>query len=163
MNSKNPEPKPHQKDVINFVESELKNKTRPIVTSPMTNNHPEDQASIEAMHKQYVNKLDALHDALNDDLMNFQDDAYALGRSRGMKEGDELCGDMLKALREARDVIATALKTSAPDFFQTDADVAQHYTVAQIDAVIAKANTVPVVDLSDLIEEHARKAGADKS
>lgn len=59
------------------------------------NNHPEDQASIEAMHQQYVSKLDAL----NDDLMNFQDDAYALGRSRGLKEGqqmrDELSGDTL--------------------------------------------------------------------
>lgn len=99
------------------------------------NNHPEDQASIEAMHQRYVSKLDAL----NDDLMNFQDDAYALGRSRGLKEGQQMRVDMLKALAEARDVIATALKSSAPDWFKTDSEIAQHVTIARIDTVIAKA------------------------
>lgn len=60
----------------------------------MSNNHPEDRASIEAMHQKYVSNLDDLRD----ELMNFQDDAYALGRSRGVKEGQQLVGELVKAL-----------------------------------------------------------------
>ncbi len=55
------------------------------------NNHPEDQASIEAMHSDATNRI-------NDQLLNFQDDAYALGRSRGVKEGQQLVGELIKAL-----------------------------------------------------------------
>lgn len=47
--------------------------------------------------------------------------------------------DLLEALLSARDVIATALKSSAPDWFETDDDVASHHTVKKIDAAISKA------------------------
>lgn len=47
--------------------------------------------------------------------------------------------DILEALIESRQVIATALKVGAPDWFDTDDKVAQHTTVKKIDAVIAKA------------------------
>lgn len=133
MKSKNPELRPYQQAEVDKFRANMAGAYRP--GGATSNNHPEDQASIEAMHQRYVSKLDAL----NDDLMNFQDDAYALGRSRGLKEGEERRVDMLKALAEARDVIATALKSSAPDWFKTDAEIAQHVTIARIDTVIAKA------------------------
>lgn len=47
--------------------------------------------------------------------------------------------DILAALIESRQVIATALKVGAPDWFDSDEKVAQHTTVKKIDAAIAKA------------------------
>ena len=47
--------------------------------------------------------------------------------------------DLLDALIESRQVIATALKVGAPDWFDTDDKVAQHTTIKKIDAAIAKA------------------------
>lgn len=49
--------------------------------------------------------------------------------------------EMVAALIESRQVIATALKAAAPDWFNTDEKVAQHATVQRIDAVLAKART----------------------
>lgn len=46
--------------------------------------------------------------------------------------------DLLDALIESRQVIATALKVGAPDWLDTDDKVAQHTTVKKIDAAIAK-------------------------
>jgi len=47
--------------------------------------------------------------------------------------------EMVATLRESRQVIASALKTGAPDWFDTDEKVALHVTVQRIDAAIAKA------------------------
>ncbi|MCP1617004.1 uncharacterized protein DUF550 [Pseudomonas sp. SLBN-26] len=45
-----------------------------------THNHPEDQDAIEKLHSSY---MDALFDAANDRLIEFQDKAYQMGRARG--------------------------------------------------------------------------------
>ncbi|WP_240539550.1 hypothetical protein [Pseudomonas rhizophila] len=59
---------------------------------------------------------------------------WDIGREeRGMHE------EMVATLRESRQVIAMALKTGAPDWFDTDEKVALHVTVQRIDAAIAKA------------------------
>lgn len=55
------------------------------------------------------------------------------------REERELHEEMVATLRESRQVIATALKAGAPDWFDTDEKVAQHTTVQRIDAVLAKA------------------------
>jgi hypothetical protein len=47
--------------------------------------------------------------------------------------------ELLEALIESRQVIATALQVGAPDWFDSDEKVAQHTTVKKIDAAIAKA------------------------
>jgi hypothetical protein len=55
------------------------------------------------------------------------------------REERELHEELVSALRKSRQVIATALKAGAPDWFDTDEKVAQHVTVQRIDAVLAKA------------------------
>lgn len=42
-------------------------------------NHPDDHAAIESLHQQYVGKIERF----SDDLMAFQDRAYAMGLERG--------------------------------------------------------------------------------
>lgn len=42
-------------------------------------NHPDDHAAIEQLHQQYVGKIERF----SDDLMVFQDAAYAMGLDRG--------------------------------------------------------------------------------
>lgn len=42
-------------------------------------NHPDDHAAIERLHQQYVGKIERF----SDDLMVFQDEAYAMGLDRG--------------------------------------------------------------------------------
>ncbi|VVN84364.1 hypothetical protein [Pseudomonas fluorescens] len=54
------------------------------------------------------------------------------------REERELHEEMVATLRESRQVIAMALKTGAPDWFETDEKVANHVTVQRIDAVLAK-------------------------
>lgn len=39
-------------------------------------------------------------------------------------------------LKEARQVIATALRAGAPDWFETDEDIASHHTIKRIDAAL---------------------------
>jgi len=48
------------------------------------NNHPADQTAIEALHTRY---LDVLAGRTSDSLLMFQDEAYAMGRARGQKDG----------------------------------------------------------------------------
>ncbi|WP_421523116.1 hypothetical protein [Pseudomonas yamanorum] len=55
------------------------------------------------------------------------------------REEREQHEEMVATLRESRQVIAMALKTGAPDWFDTDEKVALHVTVQRIDAAIAKA------------------------
>ena len=43
------------------------------------NNHPADQAAIEALHSLYSENI-------SDGLIALQDDAYAMGRARGRKD-----------------------------------------------------------------------------
>lgn len=43
---------------------------------------------------------------------------------------------MKRVLRDARDVIATALKVGAPDWFETEEDIATHTTIKKIDAAL---------------------------
>lgn len=47
--------------------------------------------------------------------------------------------DMLAALIVARSALATALKSAAPDWFETEQDLAEHLAIKQIDAAIQKA------------------------
>ncbi|MBD1602499.1 hypothetical protein [Pseudomonas typographi] len=49
--------------------------------------------------------------------------------------------DLLPVLVEARKVIATALKHGAPDWFDSEENIAEHTTIKRIDAAIAKATT----------------------
>ncbi len=59
---------------------------------------------------------------------------WDIGREeRGLHE------EMVATLRESRQVIAMALKTGAPDWFDTDEKISLHVTVQRIDAVLAKA------------------------
>jgi hypothetical protein len=59
---------------------------------------------------------------------------WDIGREeRGLHE------ELVAALVESRQVVATALKVGAPDWFDTDEKIAQHTTVQRIDAVLAKA------------------------
>lgn len=46
---------------------------------------------------------------------------------------------MKAALIESRQVIATALRTGAPDWFETDEDIAGHHTIKRIDAAMQGA------------------------
>jgi hypothetical protein len=47
--------------------------------------------------------------------------------------------DLLEALKEARATLATALKSTAPDWFVTEEDVKEHLSIKKMDAAIAKA------------------------
>ena len=59
---------------------------------------------------------------------------WDIGREeRGLHE------ELVATLRESRQVIAMALKTGAPDWFDTDEKISLHVTVQRIDAVLAKA------------------------
>ena len=62
--------------------------------------------------------------------------AMAELRAREEREPHE---EVVATLRESRQVIAMALKTGAPDWFDTDEKVALHVTVQRIDAALAKA------------------------
>lgn len=60
-------------------------------------NHPEDQHAIERLHQQYVGKIERF----SDDLMVFQDAAYAMGLDRGAQlaaAGVTLAADRAKRL-----------------------------------------------------------------
>lgn len=48
-------------------------------------NHPDDHAAIERLHQQYVGKIERF----SDDLMVFQDEAYAMGLARGKQLADK--------------------------------------------------------------------------
>ncbi|MDR6162381.1 MULTISPECIES: hypothetical protein [Pseudomonas] len=54
------------------------------------------------------------------------------------REERELHEELVATLRESRQVLATAIKTGAPDWFDTDEKVSRHVTVQRIDAVLAK-------------------------
>ena len=51
--------------------------------------------------------------------------------------------ELLEALVEARKVLSATLRYAAPDFFETDADVAGHVTISRIDSAITKARGSP--------------------
>lgn len=55
------------------------------------------------------------------------------------REERGLLEELVATLRESRQVIAMALKTGAPDWFDTDEKISLHVTVQLIDAVLAKA------------------------
>ncbi|RJG10971.1 hypothetical protein D3879_14935 [Pseudomonas cavernicola] len=59
-------------------------------------NHPDDIEAIEKLHRQYTAKLDGL----NDDLMTFQDSAYAMGLARGTLIASSSAAIVLPALLE---------------------------------------------------------------
>lgn len=57
----------------------------------MTLIHSDDQATIEKLHTDVTNKI-------NDQLLTFQDDSYALGLARGIKQSDALHRELVEAL-----------------------------------------------------------------
>lgn len=59
--------------------------------------HPDDQGRIESAHRQITDKI-------NDQLVTFQDDAYALGHARGLKEGQQLRDALLAELESIRNM-----------------------------------------------------------
>lgn len=67
-------------------------------------NHPDDHPAIERLHQQYVGKIESF----SDDLMAFQDAAYAMGLGRGKlleaKRADAL-QQRLNAADERADVL----------------------------------------------------------
>lgn len=44
---------------------------------------------------------------------------------------------LVETLTEARQVLATALQATAPDWFKTEADIASHHTIEKIDGALA--------------------------
>lgn len=73
-------------------------------------NHPEDHAAIERLHQQYVGKIERF----SDDLMVFQDAAYAMGLDRGA-ELAKAPGVTLAAARKKRVYVAGPM-TGLKDF-----------------------------------------------
>lgn len=59
---------------------------------------------------------------------------WDIGRAEG-----ELQEELVAALRDARDTVASALRGGARDWFDTDEKIAQHVSIRKIDAAIAKA------------------------
>ena len=73
-------------------------------------NHPEDHAAIERLHQNYVGKIERF----SDELMTFQDTAYAMGLDRGKKLASKP-GVTLQAARANRVYVAGPM-TGIPDF-----------------------------------------------
>lgn len=73
-------------------------------------NHPDDHADIERLHQQYVGKIERF----SDDLMVFQDEAYAMGLDRGKQLTDKP-GVTLAAARANRLYLAGPM-TGFEDF-----------------------------------------------
>lgn len=73
-------------------------------------NHPEDHAAIERLHQNYVGKIERF----SDELMTFQDAAYAMGLDRGKKLASKP-GVTLQAARANRVYVAGPM-TGIPDF-----------------------------------------------
>ena len=55
-----------------------------------------------------------------------------------MTDGQKI-QQLVSALNDARDIIATALKTTSPDWYQNDEDVNGHNTIKKIDAALSAA------------------------
>lgn len=64
-------------------------------------NHPDDHSAIERLHQHYVGKIERF----SDDLMLFQDEAYAMGLDRGTQL-DRAPGVTLQAARANRVYVA---------------------------------------------------------
>lgn len=73
-------------------------------------NHPEDHVAIERLHQNYVGKIERF----SDELMTFQDAAYAMGLDRGMKLASRP-GVTLQAARANRVYVAGPM-TGIVDF-----------------------------------------------
>ena len=73
-------------------------------------NHPADHAAIESLHQQYVGKIERF----SDDLMVFQDTAYAMGLDRGAQLASKP-GVTLQAARVNRVYVAGPM-TGIEDF-----------------------------------------------
>lgn len=73
-------------------------------------NHPDDHDAIERLHQQYVGKVERF----SDDLMTFQDAAYAMGLQRGKHLADKP-GVTLQAARANRVYVAGPM-TGIADF-----------------------------------------------
>ncbi|WLG54051.1 DUF4406 domain-containing protein [Pseudomonas extremorientalis] len=73
-------------------------------------NHPEDHAAIERLHQNYVGKIERF----SDELMTFEDAAYAMGLDRGKKLASKP-GVTLQAARANRVYVAGPM-TGIADF-----------------------------------------------
>ena len=73
-------------------------------------NHPADHAAIERLHQQYVGKIERF----SDELMAFQDAAYAMGLDRGAELAQRQ-GVTLQAARSKRVYVAGPM-TGIEDF-----------------------------------------------
>lgn len=110
------------------------------------------KAGSECSEMVYASDYDALleenqrlESAWKVDVLNRKDELIAKQEKendRVKAERDALLAErdaMKRVLRDARDVIATALKAGAPDWFETEEDIATHTTIKKIDAALQGA------------------------
>jgi len=67
-------------------------------------------------------------------------DAALAANRKGLISSQQPASDVagqVEALTMARETIASALRANAPDYFTTDADIAQHVVIQRIDAALA--------------------------
>ncbi|WP_085631492.1 DUF4406 domain-containing protein [Pseudomonas sp. R16(2017)] len=72
-------------------------------------NHPDDQHAIERLHQRYVDKIDRF----SEDLIVFQDSAYAMGLDRGMQAAK---GSVTPAASRANRIYLAGPMTGFEDF-----------------------------------------------
>lgn len=92
-------------------------------------NHPADQDAIERLHQQYVGKVERF----SDDLMVFQDTAYAMGLERGKQleaaRAEEL-QHRLAAAEQQADTATSLVQRYAANF---DIEIQYHEDIAPND------------------------------
>lgn len=92
-------------------------------------NHPDDHDAIERLHQQYVGKVERL----SDDLMVFQDTAYAMGLERGKRleaaRADEL-QQRLTAAEQRADTATSLVQRYVANF---DTEIQYHEDIAPND------------------------------
>lgn len=93
-------------------------------------NHPDDQGAIEKLHVEFINRFDRV----NDDLMTFQDKAYAMGRARGLFDA----ALQVEKLREQLAEVIAALEASQTALCAVACLAPQHRTEV-IDQAIDQA------------------------
>lgn len=112
-------------------------------------NHPDDIAAIGQLHSQYVAKLDGL----NDDLMIFQDAAYAMGLARGLAASGDF--NLLAHLQRQREFSELAFGPGA-----RSAGIVDHIRKELLEIEAAPTDISEWIDVVILAMDGAWRAGA---